>query len=162
MQNTIMNAKLLKKLTLFNWCISSIGYFLLTQLLLTASFDANSQILLTDFPCYSVAEDNGAPNFFFEYDPISDQWINIGITGTDFIEAIATDPVNDLIYATNGGTLGTIDPATGLFTAIGPAGAGNGAIGSILFDDIDGLSYDPNNEILWASQRYTGFRSWYQ
>jgi len=150
-----MNVKLLEKYAVFNWAISFIRYILLVQLLITCN-NANSQILLTDFPCYSVAEDNGAPNFFFEYDPVSDEWINVGITGTDFIEAIATDPVNDVIYAADGGTLGTIDPATGLFTAIGPVGAGNGSIGSVLFDDIDGLSYDPNNEILWASQRIPG------
>jgi len=157
MQKTIMNAKLLKKSATYNWGISFLGYILLIQLFLISGFKANSQILLTDFPCYSVAEDNGAPNFFFQYDPVTDQWTNVGVTGTGFIEAIATDPVNDIIYAANGGTLGTIEPTTGLFTAIGPVGTGNGiTIGSVLFDDIDGLSYDPNNEILWASQRIGG------
>jgi len=138
-------------------------YFLnvLKGILLLLFFLSNnslkSQTFLRNLPCYAVAEDNGAPNFLYEYAPVSEQWIYVGETGTDFIEAIATDPINDIIYAVDGGQLGTLDTNTGAFLSIGEGvGSGNGQIGIILFDDIDGLSYDPNNKILWASQRMPG------
>jgi|GEM_PF-467164 len=152
-----MILKLLKRLTIFNRLLFNYIYLklIITLVFCVALTQINAQIL-SDFPCYAVAEDNGAPNFFFEYDPVSKSWANIGVTGTGFIESIATDPINDIIYAMDNGTLGTIDAATGAFSQIATLGTADGAIGNILMNDVDGLSYDPANQILWASQRISG------
>lgn len=152
-----MILNLLKRLTLINRLLFNYVYLKLIIITFFCAFITNlTAQILSDFPCYAVAEDNGAPNFFFEYDPTSESWTNVGVTGTSFIESIATDPVNNIIYAMDGGTLGTIDRATGAFSAIGTLGNADGEIGNILLDDVDGLSYDPANEILWASHRISG------
>jgi len=76
--------------------------------------ELNAQIL-TDFPCYTVNE-NGAqdPNNLYEYTPADTMWTNIGEIDPigDLIEAIATDPVLDIIYAYDAGTdvMGIINP----------------------------------------------------
>jgi len=64
---------------------------------------------LTKFNCYTVSEDNAAPNVLFEFDVFTGKWAEVGVTGGTFIEAIATDPVNGIIYATDAGQFGTID-----------------------------------------------------
>jgi len=152
-----MILKLLKRLTLFSRLLFNYHYLkLIIALFFCVVVTKSNAQILSNFPCYAVAEDNGAPNFFFEYDPLSQSWTNVGVTGTGFIESIATDPINDIIYAMDAGILGTIDVATGAFSAIGTLGTGDGAIGNILLNDVDGLSYDPANEILWASHRISG------
>lgn len=112
--------------------------------------------------CYSVSE-NASNNQLYVYDPISQTWTNVGATGTNNIEAIAYDPVNSLLYATNAGVFGTIDVNTGLFTMSCTLGSGNGDFDGdgmtddvINMSDIDGLSYDPVTGILWASNRIGG------
>jgi len=152
-----MILKLLKRLTLINRLLFNYynSKLILTLFFCAAITQANAQIL-SDFPCYAVAEDNGAPNFFFEYNPETEDWTNVGVTGTSFIESIATDPINKIIYAMDGGTFGTIDRATGAFSSISALGLADGAIGSVLLNDVDGLSYDPVNDILWASHRIPG------
>lgn len=123
---------------------------------------AEAQVLL-DFPCYTVSEDNEAPNQLFTYNPEMNIWTAApNVTGTSFVEAIATDPVNDIIYAVDegmfgtGGMFGTIDATTGIFTGIGFVGSGNGDLGTVLLDDIDGLTFDPINNVMYASQRIEG------
>jgi len=144
-------------LTLINRLLFNYIYLkLLISLFFCAIVAQSNAQILSDFPCYAVAEDNGEPNFFFEYDSSTESWTNVGVTGTSFIESIATDPINDIIYAMDSGTLGTIDPATGAFSPIGTLGTANGGYGNILLNDVDGLSYDPANEILWASHRIPG------
>jgi len=110
----------------------------------------------TDFPCFAVSEDNGPPNVFFEYDPSTNSWISIGITGTESIEALATDPVTEIVFAVDGGTFGFIDQNTGAFSTIGEIGFGNGDFGQINLDDIDGLTYDYKNQIMYATYRVGG------
>jgi len=148
----------------FKSCV--LGVLSLLVLILYNADTLNAQIL-TDFPCYTVNEDGGAdPNNLFEYDPATDQWNNIGEIDPigDLIEAIATDPVNDIIYAYDAGTdvLGIIDPNAAnptAFVPIDPAcvglgvGTGNGDYGAIVLDDVDGLTYDPINMILYGSHR---------
>ncbi len=79
----------------------------------------------------------------------------IGATGTTDIEAmtfVMRGGVNTL-YAANGGTIGTVNLATGAFTAIGPAGSGVGSVGTVKFNDLDGLAYDPAVNLIYASHR---------
>jgi len=114
-------------------------------------------------PCYTVAENNLGPNILFEFDPISQSWTNIGEIDPigDDIKAIATDPVNDIIYAYDAGTdvLGIIDPnneTPTLFTPINAdnigygAGIANGDYGPVELNSIKGLTYDPVNMFLYA------------
>jgi len=112
--------------------------------------------VLIDFPCYTVSEDNGAPNVLFEYNPSTKSWTAAGITGGINIEAIATDPVKNIIYATDNGTFGIIDAQTAAFTPIGEVGSGNGDTGLIELNDVDGLTYDPVNEIMYGTHRVGG------
>ncbi len=111
---------------------------------------------LTKFNCYTVSEDNAAPNVLFEFDAFTGKWTEVGVTGGTHIEAIATDPITGIIYATDDGTFGTIDASTALFTPIGEVGSGNGDAGVIELDDVDGLTYDPVNQIMYATHRVGG------
>jgi len=119
------------------------------------AFSAYGQVL-TDYPCYSISEDNAAPNTLFEYDPQSDEWFRIGDTGGNFIEALATDPLTNTMYAADAGVFGTVNRVTAQFTPIGNPGNANGEIGVILLDDIDGLTYDLVNQIMYATHRIGG------
>lgn len=112
--------------------------------------------ILTNYPCYSISEDNGAPNVLFAYDPATQQWNSVGETGGSFIEAIATDPLTNTIYAVDGDMFGTVDPQTGQFLGIGKPGIAIGDKGRILLDDIDGLTYYLNEKIMYASYRIPG------
>lgn len=113
--------------------------------------------ILTNYPCYSISEDNAAPNVLFAYDPATQQWNNVGETGGSIIEALATDPLNSIIYAADGDMFGTVNSQTGQFIEIGKPGLGNGDYGVISLDDIDGLTFDLNNEIMYASHRIRGY-----
>ena len=131
-------------------------FLMLFLITIVSTTIVNSQIL-TDFPCYAVSEDNSPPNILFVFDPVANAWSPVGPTGGTNIEAIATDPLTDIIYAIDNGQFGMLDPATGAFTAIGGGvGVANGPIGPIDLDDVDGLTYDPINMILYASHRVGG------
>ena len=114
--------------------------------------------ILTTWPCHAVSENAPTPNYYFSYDPVTNSWSEVGMTNTTSIESIAYDPISDILYAFDAGDFGVIDQATGAFTVIvaGPIFSSNGAYGAILLDDIDGLSYDPVRDVLWASHRESG------
>jgi len=77
-----------------------------------------------------------------------------GATGATEIEALCFNPGGNTIYTSDGGTLGTLNLQTGAFTAKASSiGTGDGALGSITFSDIDGLTFDPLTGDLWASHR---------
>lgn len=85
----------------------------------------------------------------------------IGSLGVTDVEAIANWPSsgNQVLYAANGGTFGTINTTTGAFSTISDVdvdGAANGSEGSISLSDIDGLAFDPRTGDLWASHRRSG------
>ncbi len=84
-----------------------------------------------------------------------------GANGVSDIESIANWPAknNQVLYACDGGTLGTINTTTGAFTSINDVdvdGAAQGSDGSQYFSDIDGLTFDPRSGMLWASHRRNG------
>ncbi|MGH9042779.1 MAG: hypothetical protein ACRDZ3_21400 [Acidimicrobiia bacterium] len=86
-------------------------------------------------------------------DPVTNE-TDIGTgTGTFNIEAIALQPGTGVLFAADGGTIGTLDTTTGLFTALGPVGKGSGAIGDRRMKDLDGLSFDATTGFLYASER---------
>ena len=105
--------------------------------------------------CYAVSEDN-ADNQLFKYDPVSEIWTHIGSTLTDNIETIAYDPINDILYTANLDSIGFIDTLTGQFTVKTTIDIVHGASGDLDVQDIDGMSYDPRNNILFASERIGG------
>jgi len=112
-----------------------------------------------DFICYAVA-DEGNPDVLFIYDSASDNWSLVGSTGVSDIEAITYDVTSSTIYAVNSTSFGSIDAASGAFTLISNLGSINGSqYGSILVDDVDGLSYDLINNVIWASQRIAGLNN---
>jgi len=132
--------------------------FLLLLLIATVTSSLISQSAV----CYAVSE-NSANNQLYTYDPATGTWSLTGPTCTDNIEAIAYDPFNDILYATNADVLGTLNLMTGKFTAKTTYGAVSGdydfdgvADNDLDIIDIDGLSYDPISGILWASDRRGG------
>lgn len=135
-----------------------------TIFLLLAFTQLNQAQILTPFPCYSVANNNGAENTLFKFNPATNQWNKVGTTSTNFIDAIAIDGTVGIIYAAEGsggsngidGAFGTIDPVTGAFTTIGTTGTGNGAFGPVNLNNIDGMSFDPVNQIMYAIHRIEG------
>lgn len=110
---------------------------------------ANTTVQL--YPCYTVAHNNGASNTLLELNVQTNQWVQIGRTGTNSIKAIATDPINNVIYAIDGGTFGKINPQTGLFSSIGTIGTANGDYGPVILNNISGLTFDPVNNVLYAT-----------
>jgi len=115
-----------------------------------------SQILYEQV-AYSVAHNNGNANVLYQFNATTNQWKEIGLTGTTSIKAIATDIVNKTIYAVDGGTFGTINPQTGMFSPIGEVGQANGDKGVVDLNNIEGLTFDPINQIIYATHRvYSG------
>lgn len=115
------------------------------------------------YPCYAVASNNLGPNVLFEYDQESESWAILGEIGPvgGTINAIATDPINNIIYAYDNGNkvLGIIDVnATNstFFTPINTANIGNGVgtangdYGPVALNYIKGLTYDPVNMVLYG------------
>ena len=78
---------------------------------------------------------------------------SVGITGTQQINAIEFVGQTGKLYAADGNRFGTINPATGVFSAIGYFGSGLGTQGAKAFDDVDGLALDPYTGVLYATVR---------
>jgi len=127
------------------------------------SFNIVAQIL-TDLPCYAVNDNNGnGPSNLFKYNPATADWSNLGEIDPigDGVEAIAIDPVNNIIYMYDAGDrqFGIVDPNSANPTLFVPnsgcngpgVGTANGDYGAIELDDVDGLTYDTNNKILYAT-----------
>jgi hypothetical protein len=107
--------------------------------------------------CFAVADErapgNTADDALVRLNRTNGQTTVIGLTGTQGVEAIAFGPMG-VLYATNGGQLGTLNLNTAAFTAKPqPIGSGNGAQGVVTFKDADGLFYDIANDLLWAVER---------
>jgi len=118
-----------------------------------SAYDFNTAVDTLPSNCYAVS-DLGNPNVLFIYDKATDMWNNIGSTGVNAIEAVAFNPIDGMLYAVNGGTFGTIDLTTAAFVASGGSlGTASGSLGNISINDIDGLTYDPYQDVFWASQR---------
>ncbi|MFN8489793.1 MAG: SdrD B-like domain-containing protein [Caldilineaceae bacterium] len=148
-----------------NWYKLSLGILLI---LLTAAFwpaTAQAQAAQPDpTVCYAIADNQGKlpggvnandKDELVQLNRFTAATAPIGATGTTNIEAEAFVMENgtDILYAENGGVLGTINLATGAFTAIGPAGTGAGTAGNVNFNDIDGISYDRATKTLYGTLR---------
>ena len=97
--------------------------------------------------CYLVADNDGidgSPDLLTTVNRNTGAGTAVGTgTNTSRIEAIAFDPINGILYATNRGNFGTIDTSSGEFESIGQTGYG----------DVDGLSVDPFTGEIFGSVR---------
>lgn len=115
--------------------------------------------------CYLVADSGGSGggNDLFtridtaDFNPATNE-TNFGIgTGTSSIEAIAFNSATGIVYAANGGQLGTLNTATGAFQSLPQSfGTGTGSAGTFTFSDVDGLTYDATLGVLFGSHRRSG------
>jgi len=121
--------------------------------------------ILTDLPCFSIAKNNGTANNLYTYIAPDNIWNLVGNTGTNNIAAIAADSEIGILYAadsaptdsTDPATFGTIDLQTGLFAPIGGnIGEAIGENGPVLLNQIEGLTYDVINMIMYAVHRVDG------
>lgn len=106
--------------------------------------------------CYAVAdgEDNLGQDTLVRVDFESGAFTVIGLTGTFNVEAMAFQPTTDLLYAADADRLGVINPATGQFTPrANTFGSGNGAMGTVNFNDADGITFDSTTGIMYGVQR---------
>jgi len=109
---------------------------------------------LSNFSCYTVANNSGTSNALFKYnESTTNKWVEIGSTNTNNIKAIATDPINNVIYAVNEDNFGKINAETGLFVSINSIGVASGDIGEIDLNNIEGLTYNSTNGIIYATHR---------
>ncbi|MDF1694811.1 MAG: Ig-like domain-containing protein [Saprospiraceae bacterium] len=108
--------------------------------------------------CYFISDgdngDNSAPDSFYTFNYITSEVVSIGPTGTNSIEAMAMDTVAEIIYAADGGIFGTINPITGSFSILNSSvGNVDGAEGQLSISDIDGMTFDNTNSVIWATER---------
>jgi len=115
--------------------------------------------------CYLVADaggGNGGNDLFTridtaDFNPATNE-TNIGTgTGTSSIEAIAFNSANGAVYAANSNRLGTLNLTSGVFQPLPQTfGVGGGAVGNINFSNIDGLTYDATNGVMYGSHARGG------
>lgn len=87
----------------------------------------------------------------------SSTWKSVGSTGRAYIKSLAADSKSGILYAVDGGKLGKLDLYTGKFSLIGEIGAGFGELGYLKIDNVYGLTFDANRNILYATHRMNGF-----
>lgn len=127
------------------------------------AFTGYAQIL-TDYPCFAVAKNNGTINNLHAYSPVNHLWDLVGNTSTQNIAAIAVDSEAGILYAVDSAPVGSTEPAnfgtidlqSGLFTAIGNLGEAIGEKGTVLLNQIEGLTYDNIDQIMYAVHRVDG------
>jgi len=123
-----------------------------------------AQIVPITTSCYCIEEGGNQPNTLFELDNTSwvmkGQLIPIGgINPNGKIEAFAAVPNSDLLYVVDKNVFGMVDVSDLTFTAISYVAnqkLGFGEYGNQIFDDIDGMAYDPYNHVIWATNRKPG------
>lgn len=125
-------------------------------LLLLPARPAFAQVNPTDPTfCYTVADNGGAgdPDVLIRINrDTGASTAVIGPTGTFNVESMAFAPGGTTLYAMDGNQLGTLDLVTAAFTPIGsPLGMGNGAAGLRSLADVDGLAYNPANNLLYGA-----------
>jgi len=122
---------------------------------------AQSQTI-NKFNCYALASDKN----LYEYNITINSWLKKGtISGIEQIqlaydiEAMAFNPIQNILYAIDQNIFGTIDMNTLVFTPINYVSGslfGFGEYGNQLFDDITAMTYDPYSNIIWAVNNNPG------
>lgn len=108
--------------------------------------------------CYVVADNdlNGPSADVLTKLPGTSGEVIIGGTGTFHLEAAAYRPTTGTLFAADSGRLGELNLNDGSFTLIGDFGSGYGSEGTLYFDDVDGLTFNPFSGKLFASVRRAG------
>ena len=113
--------------------------------------------------CYVVAQNqvttNADPGLLARVDKTNGTSTIIGALGAGVfqVETIAFGPGADTLFAVDLDRLGYIDLVTGAFApATNTVGSGDGSLGTISFDDVDGLTFDPISRNLLGTVRETG------
>jgi len=146
---------LLKRAALWQ-CMLAVGAFAAQP---TFASPVEEPFDLQNLVCYAVADNSqlaGSPDFLVTIDPSTGLTANVGPTNTADIEAIDYNLEGNIVYAVNGGIFGrlALDGAeAGQFIPIGSVGTGNGAEGPITFSDIDSLTFDESNGMVFATHR---------
>lgn len=133
-------------------------YFFRTYcLILTVFYSFNLAIaqpnLNSNLPCYSVATTSVGTSILYELNPITSKWGLINQINRSNIKALAIAGNTNTLFAIDKNELGTINPITAEFKKVGPIGSGNGPIGTILLNDIYGLTYVADEDVLYATHR---------
>lgn len=127
---------------LFPW-----GFSILVAALFVALRPATAWALDT---CYAVGDEGDR---FVSLNKISGNTADVGPTGVEDIEAIAFEPNSATLYAANAAEMGTINLLTGKFTALNRIGILHAGSVQVEINDLDGLSWDPLTNVLYAVQR---------
>jgi len=133
-----------------------------TSVLLVIAFFSVNKInaqpnLNSNFPCYTIASIPNGTSTLYELNPTNNKWRTIGIIDRSNIKALAIDSATNILYSVDGNMLGTINPVTAEFKDIGTIGSGAGVTGSVLLNDVYGLTNVPNEDVLYATHRIFSF-----
>ncbi|MFY0643203.1 MAG: T9SS type A sorting domain-containing protein [Bacteroidia bacterium] len=108
--------------------------------------------------CLGIADDQSAEDRYYMINRLTGKNQYIGqVTGRDEIESLAIKLGMDTVWAADAAQLGWIELQTGQFNAVGTGiGSGSGTIGGTPtihdFVDIDGMGFDPLNDILYGTE----------
>ena len=107
--------------------------------------------------CYALADNGGADraDVLIRVDRSTNAPpIVVGATGTFNAESMAFLPGGVVLYTVEGTRLGTLSLATGAYTPLAPPILfGNGALGGLVINEIDGLTYHSTENLLYAVVR---------
>lgn len=110
-------------------------------------------------PCFGIADSDKitSSDELIGIDPAAGTSFALGSLGTLDVEAAALSLDGTILYAADGGQLGTVNTASGVFSALpSPVGSAGGSAGVVLLDDIDSLSFDPFSGQLYGVHRTAG------
>jgi len=150
----------------FNVIICNFQSLLLSLLLgglIFNPFNLKAQPEPINTTCYCIEEGGSQPNTLFKL--VDSDWViqgdiiptSINLNGK--IEAFAAKPQSNLLYVVDQNIFGTINVQTLQFEVkdyVSNQNPGFGEHGNQLFDDIDGMAYDPYNHEIWAVNRNQG------
>ena len=108
--------------------------------------------------CLGIADDQSAEDRYYMINRLSGKNQYIGqVTGRTNIETMAIKLGMDTVWAADGAQLGWLTLQSGTFNEVGTGiGSGSGTIGGTPtvhnFTDIDGMGFDPLNDILYGTE----------
>jgi len=127
-------------------------------ILLFFALAAQSQVQLNgDLAAFSIGKETGKTDALYQFKEGETSWQKVGHLGTSNVFSIAIDSENFIIYAVDGGNLGAVNPVTANFSIIGNVGSGVGSAGTIVINQIYGLTYEPIEKVLYATHRRANF-----
>lgn len=127
---------------------------------------ADDEPIFSDDQCFAVADEPSKLDALIEIDLTEGTTTKIGdiqITGQMEAIAVVPDPViagQATIYAANAHIFGSLsvqgygsDEPVVYWVPIGPFGRANGSADSVTLSDVDGLTFDIKNDIMYGVQR---------